>query len=100
MVRIATLLALDQTLEEIPRTTLRLPSMALILPQLLLAPRKHRGFHNRRDRDGPPRFPGDIDRRNGSSWLERAPTLGPEPWAEGGLAPLAKGRSPHIRGGL
>src|SRR5512145_1780160 len=63
IVRIATLLALYQTLEEIERATLGLPGMALILPQLLLDYRKHLGLHNRGDRDGQPRFLGDIDRR-------------------------------------
>ncbi len=99
-VRLAALLALHQALEERERTPLGLPGMALILPPLFLDRRTHLGLHQRGDRDGHPVLLGDLDRRDRSSWLERAPALRPEPRAQRVLAGLAKGRGPHRRGGL
>jgi hypothetical protein len=100
IVRLAALLALHQALEERERTPLGLPGMALMLPQLFLDRRKHLGLHQRGDRDGHPCLLGDIDRRDRSSWLERAPALRPEPRAQRVVAGLATGRGPHRRGVL
>ena len=98
--RRATRLALHQALAERERTPRGLPGMAWMLPHLFLDRRTHLGLHQRGDRDGHPFLLGDIDRRDRSSWLERAPALRPEPRAPRGLAGLATGRGPHRRGVL
>src|SRR5439155_20789760 len=69
IVGIATVLALQQALEQIERAATRLPGMASILLQLLLDRRHHRGRHKRGHRDGVPFLVADVHGRLGPPWL-------------------------------
>ena len=72
IVRIATVLTLDEALEQIARAALGLPRMAAILLQLCLDRGKHLGVHQRRDRDGEPVFWGHSHGRDGTpGWRAR-----------------------------
>jgi hypothetical protein len=85
-------------LEKIERTTLGLPRMALVLPQLLLDRGEHLRLHEGGDRDGHPLLLGHIDGRDGPARPEGTPALRPQPWTERFLTGLAKRRRPQIRG--
>src|SRR5262249_7818033 len=66
---IATVLALQQALQQIQGTPVRLPSMALVLLQLLLNRAAHRELHERWDRDRNPSLWWDIIRGHGTTRL-------------------------------
>src|SRR5262249_58559120 len=66
---IATVLALQQALQQIQGAPVRLPGMALVLLQLLLNRGEHRGLHERWDRDRNPSLWWDIIRGHGTTRL-------------------------------
>ena len=93
---IATVLTLQQALQQIQGASARLPGMALVLLQLLLDCRKHLGLYECRDRDRDPVLRRDIIDRHGAAWLHGPAALGPQPGAQGALARLAKSRGALI----
>src|SRR5215831_3871248 len=93
---IATVLALEQALQEIPGAPARLPGMALVLPQLVLDGREHRGLHERRDRDRDPVLRGNITDGDGPARLHGPMALGSQPGPQGLQAGLAKRRGSLI----
>src|SRR5215471_11587897 len=93
---IATVLALEQALQEIAGAPARLPGMALVLPQLVLDGREHRGLHERRDRDRDPVLRGNITDGDGPARLHGPMALGSQPGPQGLQAGLAKRRGSLI----
>src|SRR5262249_46962945 len=93
---IATLLALEQALQQIPGATGRLPSMALVLLQLLLYSREYCRLNERRDRDGNPVLGWDISGGDRTARLHRPVALSTQPGAQRALPCLAKGRGALI----
>src|SRR5215831_12568214 len=93
---IATVLALQQALQQIQGAPVRLPGMALVLLQLLLNRGEHRGLHERWDRDRNPILWGDITRGHGTTRLHGPVALGAQPRPQRLLTRLAKRRCPLI----
>src|SRR5215475_4774453 len=95
---IATVLALQQALQQIQGAPVRLPGMALVLLPLLLHRGEHRGLHERWDRDRHPILWWDIIRGHGTTRLHGPVALGAQPGPQRCLARLAKRRGPLIGG--
>src|SRR5215831_7855282 len=94
---IATVLALEQALQQIQSAPARvLPGMALVLLQLLLHGREHRGLHERGDGNRNPVLWGDIPDGDGPAWLHGPIALGPQPGPQRLQAGLAKRRAALI----
>src|SRR5262245_38179455 len=93
---IATVLALQQALQQIQGAPVRLPGMALVLLQLLLNRGEHRGLHERWDRDRNPILWGDIRGGVGTAWWHGPVSRGAQPRPQRLLTRLAKRRCPLI----
>src|SRR5215510_3905579 len=93
---IATVLALEQALQQIQGPPARLAGMALVLPQLVLDGREYFGLHQRWDRDRDPVLWGDIMDGDGAARLHGPVALGPQLGAPRLQAGLAKRRGPLI----
>src|SRR5262249_43945780 len=66
---IATVLALEHALQQIQGPSARWAGMALVLLQLVLDGREHRGLHEHGDRDRDPVLRGDIPDGDGPARL-------------------------------
>src|SRR5262249_34063888 len=94
---IATVLALEQALQQIQGTPARLlPGMAFVLLQLLLHGREYRGLHERGDRDRDPVLRCDITGGDGTPWRYRTMALGAQPGPQRLQTRLTKRRCPLI----
>src|SRR5215467_8776487 len=93
---IATVLALEQALQQIQGAPARLAGMALVLSQLVLDGRAYFGLHQRWDRDRDPVLWGDIMNGDGTARLHGPVALGAQPRPQRLQAGLAKRRRPLI----
>src|SRR5262249_51660404 len=93
---IATVLALEQALQQIQGPPARLAGMALVLLELSLYCGEHLRFYKGWHGDRDPVFRGDIARRHGTARLHRSMALGPQPGPQRLQARLAKRCCPLI----
>jgi hypothetical protein len=91
--------AADQALPQVCGAAAVWPRVALVVPQLLLDRRTHRGRDHRRHRERQPLLARPLHRRGGAPRLQGTAALGPQARARQALAGLAeRGRPP--RGGV
>src|SRR5262245_42580284 len=93
---IATVLALQQALQQRQGAPARLPGMPLVFWQLCLDRREHFGLHERWDRNRAPVLWRDIADGDGTTRLHGPVALGPPPGPQGLQAGLAKRRGALI----
>src|SRR5262245_23191668 len=94
---IATVLTLQQALQQIASPPLGLTCMATVFLQLLLHCGEHLGFDDGGHGDVNPVWGWHIIVRHGPSWLQRTAPLRPQFRAQRALPSLPKGRTAHIR---